>query len=519
MEKEIIKNKIQKLVNQYNARNFQHVIQGAQILLKKLPNNIYLINLIGSCHQSLGNLKIAADAFIYIIGMDKKNIAAYNNLGNVFKTQKKYNEAKEQYQKAIEIDPNFVNAIVNLGNLHFEINDFETAIKHLTKAIQIDDKNILAHYNLGLVLQSIGDFENSNKEFERVLEIDPTITNADKLISRSTKYTKNHSHIKKMEEKLNKIELNDAQKSNLYFSLGKAYEDFEDYQKSFEYIKLANNTKRKLINLNLKNDFESFKKLKEFFINFKLEKNSANLKRKKIIFIVGLPRSGTSLIEQIISTHSDVYGGGELDYINRIVRHNFYNNEKLDISKLENLNKKNSEVIANSYLDLIQKFDSNSKIFTDKAPLNCIWIGIIKILFPNSKIVLCSRNPKDNILSLYKNDFDDRLDFTYDFNDLFDFYKEYSDLMKFWKDIFKDEIYDANYEQIIKNPENEIKNLLKFCDLKFEKECLAFHKNKRPIKTVSSAQARKPIYNSSMSSHQKYEEYMKDIFQRIDSLK
>jgi len=191
----------------------------------------------------------------------------------------------------------------------------------------------------------------------------------------------------------------------------------------------------------------------------------------------------------------------------------------LDISKLEKLNKKNSEVIANSYLDLIQKFDSNSKIFTDKAPLNSIWIGIIKILFPNSKIVLCSRNPKDNILSLYKNDFDDRLDFTYDFNDLFDFYKEYSDLMKFWKDIFKDEIYDANYEQIIKNPEKEIKNLLKFCDLKFEKECLAFHKNKRPIKTVSSAQARKPIYNSSMHSHQKYEEYMKDIFKRIDSLK
>ena len=94
MEKEIIKNKIQKLVNQYNARNFQHVIQESQILLKKLPDNIYLINLIGSCHQNLGNLKIAADAFIYIIGLDKKNIAAYNNLGNVLKTQKKYDEVK-----------------------------------------------------------------------------------------------------------------------------------------------------------------------------------------------------------------------------------------------------------------------------------------------------------------------------------------------------------------------------------------------------------------------------------------
>ena len=286
-------------------------------------------------------------------------------------------------------------------------------------------------------------------------------------------------------------------------------------KKSFEYIKLANTTKRKLLNLNLSNDFKTFETLKKFFKDYNIEINPKNLEDKKIIFIVGLPRSGTSLVEQIISTHSKVYGCGELDYINRIIRHNFYDKEILDTSKLSSLSEENKKIIANSYLNLIEKFDPNFKVFTDKAPLNFSWIGIIKILLPNSKIVLCTRNPKDNILSLYKNDFDDRLHFTYDFDDLFNFYKEYHELMKFWNNKFESQIYHANYEKIIKDPENEIKKLLNFCDLDFEENCLNFYKNKRPIKTVSSTQARQPLYNSSVFSYQKYERYMEDIFKKL----
>ena len=138
------------------------------------------------------------------------------------------------------------------------------------------------------------------------------------------------------------------------------------------------------------------------------------------------------------------------------------------------------------------------------------------MLLPNSKIIHCSRNPKDNILSLYKNDFDDRLNFTYDLNDISEFYKEYRNLMAFWNKKFHNEIYDANYEKILTKPEDEIKKLLDFCDLAFEKNCLDFYKTKRPIKTVSSAQARQPLYKSSISLYQKYEKYMKEVFDSID---
>lgn len=238
-----------------------------------------------------------------------------------------------------------------------------------------------------------------------------------------------------------------------------------------------------------------------------------------MIFIVGMPRSGTSLIEQIVSAHSLVYGCGELDFLNRIIKREFFTNDNVDTIKFKNLNDDNIENFTDDYIKFVEKFELHSSKYTDKAPLNFIWIGFIKIFFPNSKIIHCVRESKDNILSLYKNSFDEHLNFTYDFDDLFVFYKEYLELMDFWKKKFPDTIYDAVYEKIINEPKNEIEKLLKYCDLEYEENCLKFYNNKRLIKTVSSSQARKPIYNSSVSSFRNYEKYFKDIFLKLDKLK
>ena len=520
MDNNILKDKIEKLVNHYKIGNFEHVIKESEILLKKLHNNTFLINLIGSSYQGLGNFKMAIKAFDFIINLDKKNIAAYNNLGNVYKTLLKYNEAKENYEKALSINPNFIESVANLGNLYFELNKYEKAISQMKKAISLDGSQVKPHYNLGLIYQSTGDFEKSLNELNKVLELDPSNTNADKLISRNTKYSKESDHLKQMESKLKNLKLNEIQKINLYFSIGKAYEDIKDYDKSFEYLKKGNDSKKKLLNFSLENDLKTFKELKIFFKNYKFEKKINEKHNKKIIFIVGLPRSGTSLIEQIMSSHSKVYGCGELPFINRMIRNNFYNNNGyLDISKLNSLEEPQIINLSNIYLGLVKNFNDNSEYFTDKAPMNFAWIGIIKMLFPNSKIIHCQRDPKDNILSLYKNNFDDSLDYTYNFDDLFLFYKEYLELMKFWTNSIPNQIFDANYEKIINDPENEIKKLLNFCELEFESNCLKFYETKRAIKTVSSNQARQPLYSSSISSYRKYEKQMKDIFTKIDNLR
>ena len=199
----------------------------------------------------------------------------------------------------------------------------------------------------------------------------------------------------------------------------------------------------------------------------------------------------------------------------RIISKNFFGEKILNTIKLKNLDKTTIEKLKIEYFNFLEKFSPHSSIYTDKAPLNFIWIGIIKILIPNSKIIHCKRNPKDNILSLYKNDFDDRLNFSYDFRDLVEFYKEYLDLTDLWKEKLNDQIYDATYENIISNPETEIENLLKFCELNFEKECLNFHNNKRPIKTVSAVQARQPLYNKSISSYKNFEKQLQSFLKKI----
>ena len=230
-----------------------------------------MINLIGSSYQGLGDHKTAIKTFLHIINLDNKNTAAYNNLGNTFKTMRNFEEAKKNYEKALEINPNFVNAITNYGNLYFELNDYDEAIKNFKKAIKIDNDAFQAYYNLGLVYQSVGDFEKAKENFEKVLILLPGHTSADKMISRLTKYKKDHPHIKQMEKNLINLRLNELQKSHLYFSLGKAYEDFNDFDTSFKYIKLGNKYKKQIIKYDLSNDRQTFNNLKEFFTDYKFE--------------------------------------------------------------------------------------------------------------------------------------------------------------------------------------------------------------------------------------------------------
>ena len=165
--------------------------------------------------------------------------------------------------------------------------------------------------------------------------------------------------------------------------------------------------------------------------------------------------------------------------------------------------------LRKEYLDFIDNFNHNQKKVTDKAPLNFRWIGFIKVLFPKAKIIHCIREPKNNCLSMFKNLFEGGLNFTYDQEDLVKFYNHYVKLMNFWKSKYSLNIMDVNYEDLISNSQATIKEIIKFCNLEWEENCLEFYKNKTPIKTMSTAQARKPIYKTSLKNFEKYKNFLK----------
>ena len=326
-----------------------------------------------------------------------------------------------------------------------------------------------------------------------------------------TKYSQNKNHLDKMIKKVENLSLNELELSNLYFALGKAFEDIKDYKKSFENYKQGNSILKKLIKFDINDEINIFNQIKKKYSlirDFNILKND-----KKIIFIVGMPRSGTSLIEQILSSHDEVYGGGELIFLPKIIDNNFLNKE--------NLKFKNSETqiilerCQKEYIDNINLMDTSHHVFTDKSPLNFKYIGFIKCIFPNSKIIHCKRDAIETSWSNYKNYFSNSLPFTNSLEDIVNFYKFYEEIMEFWKNKISSEIHEIKYETLIEEPEKNIKEILKFCELDWSEKCLNHHKNSKSIKTASATQARKPIYKTALKSTSNYLEFINPLIQKL----
>jgi len=238
-----------------------------------------------------------------------------------------------------------------------------------------------------------------------------------------------------------------------------------------------------------------------------------------------MPRSGTTLVEQIISTHKLVYGAGELSYLVQSIFENLAgkNNSKgllkLDETKLfDELKKPTENNLEKFYNEQLNSHKSHLNYVTDKAPQNFKWIGIMKLFFPNSKVIHCKRIAKDNCLSLYKNQFpSETMNWAFDQEDIGKYYNGYKDLMSFWKTKIPNFVYDLSYEKLVQNQEQEVTNLIKFCGLDWDPDCLKFYeKNKTPIKTVSVNQARKPIYSNSINSSEFYSKNLSILFDLVN---
>ena len=508
-----LKKKVDILTNKLKAGFFQEVISETKLLLKKRKHQV-LFNLLSLSYQSLGEHQKSIDIMELALKANSRNPHFLNNIGLSHFNLNNFKKAEDYFKRGLDEAPKYVSILNNLGNLKSFLNSNKEAILYFNKILEINDKLIEPYYNLAINYEALGEFDKSSECLTKILNLDPKFTHADRMLSLMTKYKENHKHYKDIKNKLEKLELNETQKSHLYFALGKYFEDIKDYEKSFLNYSSGNKIIKKFTNYKIEYHKNEFTRIK----NFKYENlgNTNNDLSRKLIFIVGMPRSGTSLVEQILSSHKEVFGGGELPFLeietNKILSKFQKNNDlkKDDIKDLI-MNSKNE------YFEKISNYDSSYKVFTDKAPLNFRFIGFIRYLFPNAKIVNCIRDPLDIIWSNFKNYFSNSLPFTNDLEDIGNYYKLYKDLMIFWRGKFPNFIYDIEYSSLVENPKTEIKKLLSFCELSWDENCLNHHENERAIKTASSTQARKPIYKTGIKSSDRYKDYLKDVKTIIES--
>jgi len=503
---ELLKKQISIVINLFNAKKFDEVTLKGMALVKKFPDQPIFYNITALAYNALGKNAEAKKLLIKILKQDQKNISVLNNMGLTSVECGEDDEAEEYYNRALKINSNFVDALVNLGNLKTKQDKSNEAKELFVRAIKINNEITPPKLALAGYYEQSGNFEEAKKLYKNILKVDPNYTIADKSFSLIHKYKNGDDHLQMMRDKLIK-NTNEEDSQRLNFALGKAYEDIGDYKKSFKFIMAGNDLYKKKTTYNVQNEIQLFEKIKLFFKSNKIK--SLDDYGQKLIFVLGMPRSGTTLTEQILSSHKDVYGAGELSFLKDII-------EKKLIDESDNFNPSILNIkpeilfeIKMEYLKKIMVFENKKEYLVDKAPLNFKWIGFILAIFPNSKIIHCTRNSMDICWSNYKNSFASKsMDYTYDLEDLANFYKGYDDLTKFWHKKFSNKIFNLSYENLVNNKELETKKMLEFCNLDWDINCLNFHKNEKPVSTASLAQVRQPLYSSSV---EKWKNYSKEL--------
>jgi len=466
---------------------------------------------LGNTLNNQGKLNEAAANYRRVLTLKPGYAEAYNNLGNVLKEQDKLDEAVDCYHQALSLNPDDAVAHFNLGNTLKDRGNLDEAVVCLQRALRLKPDFAEAHHTLGIIFRDFGKMDDALACYRQALSLKSDYARAYRNLSSLVKYTDVDDDIHSMENLYNnKEDLSATDRIDLGFALGKVFEDLGDYDKSFDFIFKANRLKRKSYEYSIQSDRDLFEKIKKTFSpDFFATHQDAGNPDKTPIFILGMPRSGTTLVEQILASHKLVFGAGELHTL-----HNLINGicTRSAIAKFPQcvlgLGFDILEQMGSNYIENIRQYSSYTQYITDKMPYNFWYVGLIKTILPNAKVIHCIRNPMDNCFSIFKTEFAGEHKYAYDMVELGQYYNLYSDLMTHWEKVLPKYIYTLSYEKLVTNQQNQTKNLLDFCGLPWSKTCLAFHKTERRVSTASFAQVRQPIYKDSVELWKRYERHL-----------
>ena len=440
--------------------------------------------------------------------------------GNILQELGRSDEAIACFETVLAALPDFTPVYCNIGNVLRQQGRLSEAIEFYEKALGLDPNYVEGHYDLGIVWKERGDQEKALSSFRRAIALDRHFTKAWHAIASLGRSNLNDEDVQTMQQALRSSpEYSPEQRMHLEFALGKVQENDGNHNEAIEHYHTANRLRRAAVDYSVERDETVFDSLKATFdSNFLDRWSQVGAADTTPIFIIGMPRSGTTLVEQIIASHSSVFGGGELLTLPRAITERFPMQGGVDYTAaLETASASDFEFVANSYISSIRELDGEARHITDKLPTNFLNVGLIKILFPNARVIHCVRDARDTCYSIYKHFFSARgHHYAYDMEELGHYYNLYADLMAHWRQVIPDGFFDLHYESMVAEQETTTRALLDACGLPWDPACLKFHKTTRPVATISAPQVRQPIYAGSVGAWRNYEGSLAPLLRVLD---
>lgn len=479
------------LITLYTLQEYEEALAQGQDLARQFPNVPFIPNVLGAVNAGLGRAEAAAAC----------------------------------YRDAISLNPDYAEAHGNLADTLNSLGRPEEAIASAMKALEIEPTFAEAHNNLGNALYLVGKVAEATASYERALELMPDYGEAHRNLSTVKRYREGDPQIPAMQALIDRADLSNRNRMNLSFALGKARDDLGDRDAAFLFFCDGNRLRKLELGYDISYDVERFAAIRSAFAgevpgmgaSGEAEARAArsgetgSAGAKVPVFVLGMPRSGTTLVEQILASHSRVHAAGELGLLGQSVSASGWQSTGLAGEVLRS--------VRDAYFSGLGRIGTSERYVVDKMPANFLWIGFICATMPEAKIVHVMRDARATCWSNFKHYFSSTGNgFANDLVDVAKYYRLYTDLMSFWNERFPGRIYELRYETLTESQEAETRRLLEHVGLEWEAECLEFHRTERVVPTASATQVRQAMYQGSSDAWREYENHLAPMLELLRDL-
>jgi tetratricopeptide (TPR) repeat protein len=466
----------------------------------------------------LGQHEEAAGHYQQALAQRPGDIDCHVGLGEIHLALDRPDEAMAQYRAALEREPACVTAHVGIGDVLQFLGQNETAISSFRRAVALAPADVTAHSKLGDALLASGQMTQASRAFERAVELAPRKAGHYWNLAQAHRFTEDDPHLAAMKRLTRQIDRLEAEERiDLYFALGKALADVGDQRQSFEHILQGNALMRQRTAYDEPTALARLERIRATFTaDLMTEKASLGDPSDAPIFIVGLPRSGTTLIEQIIASHPSVFGAGELREMANLAERLSGPGGAVFPEVASTMSSGELRRLGGDYLAAVRRRAPDAMRITDKMPGNFMLAGLIRLALPNARVIHACRDVRDTALSCFSLLFPRGQGYSYDLAELGRYCRAYLHLMAHWRDALPGGCLEVRYEDVVCDLEAQARRIIAYCGLEWDDACLDFHRTTRPVHTASAAQVRQPIYRSSLGRWRVHEQYLRPL---LDALK